>query len=292
MSYTLGKLLFETYSALGQITTFAASGGSATTAVNTKTGYTQSNLTGAILIRETTDAAAPVNEFQEVSSFTQSSGTFTVSTAFSAAIGAGDIFGYASPLYPLRQMIESINEGLRYLGDLYLVDTTTLDTATTQTEYTASVTWKRRPPVRIDLQTKLNDANDNRWMRLSDWEYVPAAPGSTGLIVFKQQLPISRDLRIWYEDVHPRVTDFDDVIAEVINPELAVAVCAEKASKWQVNRTQGSDPGINRSYEDAKNNMEMASVRYPLWKPDRVAKIFNPYSRYGDDSGDPTKMRL
>lgn len=293
MSYTLGELIFDVYSALGQVTTFKATGGTTTTAVNAKTGYTQANLTGAIIVRETTDGAAPEGEFQEVTSFAQSTGTFTVGSAFTAAIGAGDIFGYASPLYPLYQVIESINAGLRWLGDLYLVDTTSLDTASAQTEYTASTTWKRRPPVRIDIQGNTSDANDNRWVTVSDWEYIPAAPGSSGLIVFKGQLPVTRDLRVWYQDLHPRVNTYEDVIAEVISPELAVAVCAEKAALWQKNRTQGSDPGIVEAHNTALQERDRAVQMFPIWKPSPVAKIFRPgfHSNY-PETGEPNKVRL
>lgn len=293
MTYTLGELLFDVYSALGQITTFKASGGSTTTAVKTGTGYTQTNLTGALIVRETTDGLAPQHEFEEVTSFAPSTGTFTVGTALSATIGAGDLFGYASPLYPLQQVIENINEGLRWLGDLYLVDTTTLDSASNQTEYAASLTWKRRPPVQIDIQGNTSDSNDNRWVTENNWYYVPAAPGSTGLIVFNEQPVPSRDLRIWYQDKHPRVNTYADNIAEVIAPELAVAVCAEKALLWQVNRTQGSEKSIVSAHSQAMENRDRAIGEHPIWKPKTSGKIFHGHgTSYVPDAGEPNKVRL
>lgn len=293
MSYILGQLLYDVFDALGQATTFMASGGTNATAVNTGTGYTQSNLTGTLIVRETTDAAAPQNEFSAVTAFAQSTGTFTFSPVVSAAIASGDKFAFCSPLYPTYQMIESINAGLRSLGDLVLVDTTTLDTASNQTEYTAAVAWKRRSPYRIDLQGNTSDADDNRWYQIDAWEYIPATAGSTGLIVFNDQLTPSRDIRIWYEDLHPRVEDYDDVIAEVIHPELAVAACAEKAAEWQKNRTQSGEPGIVKAWNDAVEKKAEMLARYPIWKPRRQPKLFRGRGT-GDYpiTGEPNKVRL
>jgi hypothetical protein len=295
MAYTLGQLLFDTLSALGQMTTYKASGGSTTTAIRTNTGYTQTNLTGTLIVRETTDGLAPQHEFSEVTAFAPSTGTFTVGDAFTAGIGSGDIFGFASPLFPTRQIIESINEGLRSLGDLHLVDTTTLDTADNKTEYAASVLWKRRPPYRIDVQTNTSDAdgNDNRWWTIRDWEYIPAAPGSTGLLVMPQ-FASGYDLRIWYQDNHPRVTDYDDVIAEVIPPELAVAVCAEKALLWQKNRTQSSEPGILKAWQDSRVAKEEAMNMYKVWRPERKQKALRILGKrfWYYDEGSPNKVRL
>ena len=265
MSYTLGEALYDVYEGLGQITTFKATGaGSTATVISTRTNYAQNDLPGTILIKETTDGAAPEGEFSEISSFAPGTGTFTVSDVLTAATGVGDIFGYASPSYPIQTVINVINRALMQLGDIDLVDTTTLDTAANQTEYAAAVAWKRRPPKRIDVQGVTSDANDNRWYPVYDWYYTPAAAGSTGLIIFKNQPASTRGIRVWYEDRHPRVKDFDDVIYEAIPPRLLVAMAVERAYAWNYNKTR--DKYLVQSWNEAKSEVEMAKAENPIWR--------------------------
>jgi hypothetical protein len=293
MAYRLGDLLFEVYDALGQATSYAATGGSTTTVVKLGTGIEDSDLSGTILIRETTDDAAPEGEFREVTDYNSTTGTFTVSPSFSAVVESGDIFAFASPLYPTQQMVESCNRGLRALGDIDLVDTTTLDSASNQTEYDAELVWKRRKPLRIDIQTNTSDANDNRWVQLYDWEFIPAAAGSKGLIVFHEQLPSGRDLRIWYRDVHPRLSDFDDVISEMLQPELVLASAKLKALEWQASRGQGSEPFIVELLNKAQTDLANIKQEFPVAKSSRTPLITSiPRGGRRNDPGEPGKVPL
>ena len=108
MAFTLSNLLVGAFQGLGQMTIGnKATGGSTTTVVDsTQANTARDNAwkNGAMFI--TRDAggasAAPEGQFQRISAFTNSSGTFTVETAFSTAVAAGDIYGYTSPYYPLR----------------------------------------------------------------------------------------------------------------------------------------------------------------------------------------------
>jgi hypothetical protein len=227
---------------------------------------------GAVFMVEA-GGAAPEGEFQRISGYDDSAGEFTVDAAFSAAPENGDSYGIVSAYYPLRTMIELVNAGLRALGDIPLVDTTTIDTAVGKTEYAAALAWKRRPPVMVDYQGLTGQGDDNQWVRVYDWEYVPAAPGESGLIVFRRELPAVRDVRIWYVDSHPRVDGFDDVIAEALGPELAVSACVERALRWQNSRLGGGDRFLLERWNDAKLELERARIHNPVWKPGRRARL-------------------
>ena len=185
---------------------------------------------------------------------------------------SGDLYALVSEYYPLHQMIELANQALRSLGDVTLVNTTTLDTAANQTEYAAAVTWKRRPPRRIDIQTKPGDGGDHRWARVRSWEYVPAAAGSAGLIVFRNQPEAGRDLRIWYEDIHPRVSAYDDEIREEIHPMLAAAAVVEKALIWQVSRLDGENDFLLNRLNDARAELDRQKRLHPVWQAGRVSR--------------------
>ena len=240
MAYLLWQLLRDAYSELGQLQVSAATGGTTTTIVDSKLigAGRDDDWNGGAVIVLSAGGAAPEGEFGRVSDYVDAAGTLTV-PEMSAAVESGDLYGLVSEYYPLQQMIELANQALRNLGDLTHADTTTLDTAAGQTEYPAAIAWKRRPPRRIDIQTRTGDADDHRWALVRAWDYVPAAAGESGVIVFRSPLRAGRELRIWYEDAHPRVSAYDDEIREEIHPALAVAAAVEKALVWQVSRLDG-----------------------------------------------------
>ncbi|MBW8012501.1 MAG: hypothetical protein FVQ83_14895 [Chloroflexi bacterium] len=279
MAFNLSNLVQAIYTELGQLTASTATGGSTTTAVDSKLQGQYGDddwKDGALfVIRDAAGAgAAPEGEFSRISAYDDdgSDGTFTIDS-LTAAIASGDTFGFVNAYYPLHSMIELVNAALRALGDIALVDTTTLDTESSKTEYAAAVAWKRRRPLAVDIQGKTGDGNDNRWVRVYDWDFVPAAPGSTGLIIFKSQPTSSRDIRVWYKDAHPRLSDYDDVVSETITPELAVAVGVERALRWQNSRAGGGDPFLLERWNDAKVELERAKTAFPVWTPRRSAKL-------------------
>lgn len=277
MTFTLSNLLQAIYTELGQLQVSTATGGTTTTLVDSvmisSGGQDDVWKNAALLILQDIVGSTPQGEFQRVSAYDDSTGTFTLDTAFSAAPAAGDTYGLASEYYPLRTMIEIVNAGLRALGDIPLVDSTTLTTAAGQTEYPASLPWKRRPPTRIDIQSQTGDSDDNHWQRVFDWEFVPASPGTTGLIVFAKEPTAGRFLRIWYQDSHPRVAVYNDSLSEVIAPDLAVAAGVERALRWQNSRLGGGDPFLLQRWNDAKEELRVAKVEYPIWLPGQIARL-------------------
>ena len=280
MGFNLSNLLQAIYTELGQLTASTATGGSTTTAVDSKMQgqYADDDWKDGALfvIRDAGGAgAAPEGEFKLISGYDDdgSIGTFTMDTALTAVIASGDTFGFANAYYPLHTMIELVNAVLRSLGDIALVDTTTLDTTGSKTEYAAAVAWKRRRPLAVDIQGKTGDVNDNHWVRVHDWDFVPAAPGSTGLIIFKSQPTSGRDMRVWYKDAHPRLSEYNDMLSETITPELAVAAGVERGLRWQNSRAGGGDPFLLQSWKDAKIELERAKIEYPVWSPRRSANL-------------------
>ena len=278
MAFTLSNLLVAVLQEIGQLKTTVATGGTTLTAIDTKQIGKSSG--GAwkdgtlIVINDAGGAgAAPEGEFNRISAYVDTTGVFTVDTAFTVSVASGDTFGWASQFYPLHDVIEAINAGFRKLGDIALVDTTTLDTASGKTEYAASVAWKRREPGKIDYQGQTGDSDDNECIRLHNWEFVPAAPGSSGLIVFQEQLISGRDIRVWYVDQHPRLNDFDDVVSETVTPKLAVAAAVESTLNWQNSRLRGNNDFLIQRLNDAKIELSRRMTEVPIWKPKRSGKL-------------------
>lgn len=280
---TLTHVLQEAYKKLGQYNVTTATGGSTTTAADTKLvgrynddtwGGTVGKPDGTVIVVYDAGGAGgvPEGQFSRVSDYVDSTGVFTLRTTITA-IAAGDRFAYMGSDYPLDDMIEYTNSALQALGDIALVDTTTLDTATSQTEYTYAVVWKRSPPYRVDYQGRTGDANDNRWVEIQQWEYIPATAGSTGLLVFPFQYVTGRDIRVWYRDKHPYVQAYNDPIHEGINPELITWAVVVEALEAKNASNRGQDSDILARLNKAEFKLAAAKADYPIWKLPAKSKL-------------------
>src|SRR3990167_3748157 len=282
---TLSSILIGSYMRLGQLTVRTATGGSTSTIVDSALAGADDdwNDGAAFVIWDAGDAgAAPEGEMKRISDYTASSGTVAVASAWSgtSAVGSGDTYGISTPEYPLHQMIRACNEALRTLGPMPLVDTTTLDTATQQTEYTYSLAWKRNPPRSVWYQGRTGDANDNRWIEVKNWDYIPAAAGSTALLILPQ-LVSARDIRVLYDGLHPSVNDYNDTINELIDQDLIISETVYHALQWSNARDGFTDPGKVRSLASAAVERDNAKARYPIWRPRRQRGILTiDWDRY------------
>jgi len=281
MAYTntgffLTNLIQAAYRELGQLLVSTATGGDATSIVDTKEKDKHDDTAwdngGFFIIKDADGAgASPEGKFGFITSWAESTGTFTIPTV-TAAVVATDIYGVCNDYYPLAQMQELANDALRMLGDIPLIDITTLDTASSKTEYAYAVTWKRKPPIKVEIQTRTGDADDFQWREIHDWQYRPATAGTAGLLVLPQ-LIASRDIAVWYVDKHPAVSVYSDPIVETVAPELAVKALVLKALAWQNRRMMGGDDYLLQTLNDAKIEYEMAKIEYPIWKPKRSSKL-------------------
>jgi hypothetical protein len=277
MTVLLSEIVEGTLRKLGALQVNAATGGTTTTIVDADLAGSDDDFNGgtAIIIRDAGGAgAAPENEFSEVTDYATATGTLTVNT-LTVTPASGDVYGVSTGKdYPHYQVIASINAALQYLGDYPQMDTTTLDTASNQTEYAAAVNWKRRPPYRIDIQGKTTDANDNKWRKIERgrWEYVPAAPGSTGLIIFNFQPTASRGLRVWFQDKHPEVAVYNSAIYEGFHPELIIWQAVYELLLWK-NGQQPGDKRITAQLNNAESKRIEMYARHGIWKPKRDSKL-------------------
>ncbi len=280
MGYTFANLVVDACTRIGCLRSSAAtSAGSTTTIVDSKMATGRDDVWKNGLLVITYDAAgasaAPEGDVRQISAFASATGTFTVDAAWSgsASTATSDQFAFTTPEYGYYDMLNIANQALKALGDVVNVDITTLDTAAAQTEYTYAVTWKRKPPIQVAIQGKLSDTNDYQWVTFYNWKYIPAAAGSTGLIVFDRQPLASRDIRVMYYGPHAALSSGTSVISEYIAPELATAAVVEKALEWNVTRSRGAEEFMLQRWNDAKQQLLQAKAEFPIWKPKRSPKI-------------------
>lgn len=276
MAYLLSNLLQDAYRRLGQTYTFTATGGSTTTFIDTnlKEKYQDDQLVDwTVFVTRDTGGVAPENEYSRISAYLESTNTATIGT-LTAGIASGDTLTIASNRFPLREMIEAANRALSGIGDIVLIDTS-LTTAASQTEYAIPVALKREPPIKVQLQGTTSDSNANEWIDLQPDEYdiVPAAPGSTGLLVFRAQPETGLNLKIWYKGVHPNLTVYSSVVSETIHPEIAATGLVAHMLEWFVSSTEGDSDFWLMRLNDARREFDIAKQKHGMWKPNRRNKL-------------------
>lgn len=263
------------FDALGLIRFGLATGGSQTTAVVgalAEEGLDDDYNGGTLFVtRDSAGAsAAPEGEFQAITDFTDFTGTFEFAT-LTEALAAGDTVAWTDDEIGTQQMLSLVNDALELLGDIPNVDTTTLDTEGSKTEYTSS--WNRERPYRIDFQTNTGDADDNRWQEISDWDYIPAAPGEDGLIVFDFQPLASRDIRVHYMAAHGKLNAYGDRVYEGVTPKLMRAAVSVVGWRYLQTVRRGTDDYTIDQLNAAEVEFDRKKMESPIYIPAKGIRL-------------------
>ncbi len=272
MTLTLSKIMQRAWREMGFAIDIIATGGSATTVIDTNTQYTSDDaLLGGtvVVVRDAGGAgAAPEGKFARITDFVASTKTFTIDT-ITDAVAAGDSILLATPRIKMPQMIQAVNDGLSNLGTISLIDTS-LTLAAGTYSYSLPVGLKI-----AELKDLLVFDGVMYQSVIGLAQYFPAAPGSTGTLQFSQ-IPFLNTLQIVYEGVHPVLSAYSDKISETIQEELAVAAAIDKALTWYVSKRGDSALGtftIQR-WNDAKQTLQMQKADKPIFRAKQRAKWF------------------
>ena len=276
MADTLFKLTYNIARVLGQVTEGEATGGTTTTLIDTvdRTEADDAWNGGTVWILDDAGgaSAAPEGEYAIVTDFANTSKTATFA-ALTTAPAVGDRYGISKKRFPLYTIIQKVNEALSTLGDMEYVDTTTITTASAQTEYnlptTASMNLKQ-----VWFQGKTGDANDNRWVELHDWRQQKTATGTADLLVFPYQLSTGRSLMLVYNAPHPQMFDYGDKLDERIHPDLVVYEAAAKCVFWRMQKEGFGDETLRAQYQQLQNDAQMARLNHPVSRAMGVVKPF------------------
>ncbi len=275
---TLSNILRDVLIELGELRINLATGGSATTIVDSGISGSDDDYNGGtmILIRDAAGAAgAPQEEFAEVTDYTASSGTITgAASSFSANPVAGDTYGVGTIKYPHFHMIQMVNRALSQVGDVPRTDTS-ITTAASQTEYAVPVALKRQPPYRVDLQIVTTDSNNNQWKEIDRgrWYYVPVVGGTTGLLIVPDQLPTGRLLRLWYKRAHSAVSAYNDTIYEGIHEEQLVWETVYRALRHRASMLDKLSDIDTQLLQEANVERQRQKSEHTIWKPQRRSSL-------------------
>jgi hypothetical protein len=262
---TLADILYDVYTELGEFRSGIATGGSTTTVVDSslaKDYGTDEFKYGTVQVEwDAGDAdAAPQAEIREITGFTPSSGTITVGTAFSIAPATGDRYALASNEYPLNDVIRIVNQSLRRMGDVPLIDTS-ISTATGTREYTLPSGVDASKIRRVWVPSLTDDADDNGLRQNLDW--YPML-GATYDLVFRSYPDASKTLHIQYMGRHPNMWALSDTLKTTVHPNLIVAEAVYRAFKWKRRSTNNVSDAMIDDLRDAASELEIARRLYRI----------------------------
>lgn len=270
MATTMSDLLQTMFRGLGLFRTSHATGGSTTTIEDANYGNNAKKNGTVFLIEDAAGAgAAPEGEYQRIS--LMSGNTITVPAAFTAAPAAGDHYGWANKVITLPDAIDVINVAVRKVGDIGIIDNTSLTTAASQTEYALPIGVKGKL-LNVEIQGNTNDSNNNDYHEIA-WEERPSAAGSTGLLIIDQQ-PSGKAIQLTYTGLHPRISVYTDVLQEAIPRQLADAQIIFDGFNVLADRRQNQDPTSIDGYNKAAGVLERAMVDYAVSLPRKKVKTF------------------
>lgn len=276
MALTLSQVMARAWRELGFSIDILATGGSATTIVDTNSQYSSDDalLGGTAIITKTTDGLTPEGKFARITDYVASTKTFTIDTV-TDAVAAGDSVLLATPRIKLPQMIKAVNDGLAELGTISLVDTSITLAAGTY-EYNLPVGLK----IRELRDVLIYDGTFYRSIKGLVKNF-PSAPGSVGVLQFSE-IPDNQTIKIVYEGVHPILSAYSDVISETIQEELAVAATINKALTWYVSKRGDSalDTFVIQRWNDAKNALQQQKTEKPVARAKSAPRWFVGGSLY------------
>lgn len=275
---TLFDLLIGATRQMGVLEYRTANAGSASSvnvaALRSESADDQFN-NGTLFIVSSTGTSTSIDGlFRPIQDYVASSGEFRWAASFAAACTNGTVIAYTNSEFRNELLIDLANDSLRSIGTLDFIDRTTIQTSAAQTAYSGAVAWKYAPPKRIDLLTGVGtSAASPDWLTIGGWHYQPSSAGAAGLIVFDEQLPVGRDIRVWYQDHHHKITASTQAVDERIHPDLAIAALVSKLYEYRNRRSRGGEAYDVQAGQEARLILEQEKFRHPLWKPPRKRRL-------------------
>jgi hypothetical protein len=225
---TLFDLTYAVARRLGIITEGVATGGSTTTIVDNPYRAEADNYWqygSAWIVKDAGGAgAAPEAEFTRISASVAS--TFTITTGtWTAAVAAGDRYAlsrkFAGTTPWLDEIIQAVNNAISGMGDVPVSDITTITTAADQTEYSVNVA-ANQDIRQVFIQTDNADANDNQWIKLSNWDILYKGTGTADLLILGLQPSSGYIVRVDYMAGHSRLAVASDQLNEHVPRNLVI----------------------------------------------------------------------
>lgn len=216
--------------------------------------------------------AAPQGEYRVVSDFDNGTSTITLDAVLSAQAASTDRYAIGHKIFPLGDLIMNVNRAIRDVGPIPTVDTTTIDTAAAQTEYTPPVA-ANTDLLEVCIQTKLSDADDNKWIKAYNWHLQRTAVGTADTLVFDQQPLYPRDVKLVYLAPHDKLAASTDKLSESIRWERVIYRAALHTLNHYRMKTRSDDKWLLDTISDYERRSAEAELKYPIKIPQKTGTI-------------------
>lgn len=257
-----GQLLERVYQDISDIVRGVATGGSATTIVDTTINgkfQTAKFKDWLAIITKTTDGLSPQSRYGLISAST-TAGTITMESV-TDAVAAGDSYALCNSKgsVPHLELLSLVNRALRRLDMLSLWDRS-LTTASATLRYTLPIATKQRQFRELHLE----DSDYQRY-EAPNYYIENAAGGTQATLVFHSQPLESKTIVFNYMGYHPELTAYNSTINETIHDELAVAIGVERAMWWKMMPKRKSID--EKNWALAKQMLAEMLALHPIERP-------------------------
>jgi hypothetical protein len=284
MTWTLANL---TYKVASQIPNFlfegTATGGSTTTIIDINSRKTDNEPddfwvdgTAWILKDAAGASAAPEGEYSAVQDFTSTTGTITLTSALTVAAASGDRYAISKRRYSQQLLIQSVNKAIADLGKVWVVDSTSVTTADSQTEYEIPIA-ANQDLRQVWMQFVDDDTNDNRWYELYNWRVQPTTTGSASVLVFPYQLPADYALQLHYVGEHSALYTYSDKLSDKVPWERIVYRAAWDAMRF---KQRSNNALLVEQINSLAQLASDAEINHPIVLPELTTRIIQPVKSF------------
>lgn len=257
----LYDILLRVHDELGGLKYGLATGGSATTLVDSGLGGSDDDWNDGTVFIVEADAAAPEGEFAEITDYAAGTGTLTFSSSgingISSAPASADEYALASSKYKLDKMRGVINRALS--GLLIPATDETLTTAANQKEYTIPAV--ANDALRRVYIAQTSTAGNEGWVEMFNWRQVIFD------LIFSSQPPVGKTIKLEYMNPHTRLAAYSDTLSNFVPLNRIVAEVYFLADVERIRRKGGRSVSMKRKLDDAKVDLEAARRRWTIRDP-------------------------
>jgi len=277
MTETLFDLTKDVAAELGRVVEGYATGGSATTIIDTVERTEADNHWNggtAWILRDAAGAgAAPEGEIGYISDFDKASATATLRSALTEAVGAGDWYALADKLYPMNQLILQINRALSMMGVVPGIDTT-LSTVAGQTLYSLPSTALNLDIRRVYVALSA-DASDPDYEKVPDWDVVRTAIGTADKLFVPDRYGSGMTILIDYMGVHDDMRVYSDKLNEKVHRDRVIYQACMNLLLWRNKQPGGSgDKDMNKQLNYYQGLINQGKAEYGIEPEGRASKLF------------------
>ncbi len=273
MTLNLFDLTYELALELGVLVESTATGGSTTT------------LDDSVILTEADDhwnkgtvwglkdaagaSALPEGQYAVISDFDNGNSRCTIGTVTNG-FASGDTYAITDERYTLGDLITAVNRAIRDVGYIPVVDTTTIDTAAAQTEYSLPIAANHDLRT-VEIETNISDADDNQWAPVQ-FDIQHTAVGTADLLVFRRQPPYPRDIKLVYMSPHVKLVAYTDKLSESVPYERVIYRAVVNAMRHYQMKTEEEGDWFEKALRDYKDRADQADRMYPIKSPRRRPK--------------------